>query len=107
MKIEMHDPELRVGSTPKEGSFHRVVLTPNDVLTVTPHGKPVAVWVPSGYEVQIVARRGVVLDLAEAVEHHDVVSMERRLREKDKQLRAVVKREKRARRKLRGLDRVP
>lgn len=104
MKATVRTPDLLYAHE-EEAPFHRVALTPSDELLVKPRDKPVAVWIPSGYEVVIRAPRGVTLDLAEVVEHHDVVTMDRALREKDRRVRNAERRARRAKRKLRGLDR--
>jgi hypothetical protein len=86
------------GSEQKDGPFHRVPISPGDVLKVRPGDKPVAVWVPSGYEVRISSDVEVVLDCAEAIEHHDVVTMDLAIQRKNKEIRYWRGMAKRARR---------
>lgn len=83
----------------------RLVLEKNEAMEVTAEEQPVAMWVPSNCTVRIFAPHGAVLDFGELVQHHDVVSLERTIREHDKRTRIVKRALRRARRKLRGLDR--
>lgn len=89
----------------REEKFHRVNLSPQDQLQLFSEDKPIAVWVPSGYRVTVTAEKEVVLDIAEVVEHHDIVSMDRVLREKDRELRDAQRRERQARRRARRIER--
>lgn len=88
-----------------ESEFHRVTLGSGDQLQVRAQDKPVAVWVPSNYKVTITAERETVLDLAEVVEHEDIVSMERKLREMRNEKRRAERDARRAKRRVRRLDR--
>ena len=89
----------------KESEFHRVNVGPNDQLRVRALEKPVAIWIPSGYMVTVTAERGMVIDVAEVVEHHDVVSMEGKLREMRNDKRKAENAARRAKRRSRRLER--
>lgn len=86
-------------------NFQRVVLGPLDTLNVRAGADPVAIWVPSNYQVFVTSQQGVTLDIGSLVQHHDVVSLHREKTEVYRALQNARKREKRARRKLRTLDR--
>ena len=86
-----------------ESEFHRVTLGPWDQLLLRARDKPVAIWVPSNYQVTITAERETVLDVAEVVEHEDIVSMEKRLREMRNEKRRAEREARRAKRRARQL----
>lgn len=88
-----------------EGAFHRLVVSPDIPVRVYPQERAVAVWLPSNSEVTVSSEKEIVIDLAENVDHEDVVSMDRKLREKDKLIKALRRALRRAQRRLRGLDR--
>lgn len=89
----------------KSLKFERVPLSANDVLRVTVGPKPIAVWVPSNYTIDITAPRDVTLDISEVVDHHDIVSLSQAREQAHREVRAARAREKRARRRLRRLER--
>lgn len=74
-------------------------------MHVTPEDQPVAVWIPSNCAVSVTAPNGAVLDLGELVQFYDVVAMDRKIREYDRNARLLKRALNRARRKLRGLER--
>jgi hypothetical protein len=84
---------------------HRLVLDNDETVEVTAEEQPVAMWVPSNCTVRVLAPHGAVLDFGELVQHHDVVSLERTIREHDKRTRIVKRALRRAKRRLRGLER--
>lgn len=89
---------------PVEADFARVPMRPWDPLVVTAVGKPVAVWVPSGATVIIeVSGSGAVLDVSEAVDHDDIVSLDARVTAASNRERAAVRALRRAVRWRRGL----
>jgi hypothetical protein len=90
---------------PEQGEFRRVPMNCDDELVVTAGEKPVAVWLPSHASMKVVAIGGFVLDASEAVQHHDIISMEQKIREYDRRKRVVGRALRRAKRKLRGLER--
>lgn len=98
MKVE-HDDEV------VEGAFHRLVVAPETPAKVLSQAKPVAVWLPSNSRVTISSEQQIVVDFAESVDHEDVVSLDRKLREKDKIIKVTKRALRRARRRLRGLER--
>lgn len=84
-----------------DARFHRVNVEAGWSIAVAADAKPTAIWIPSGCEVVVMMSTSAVLDISEVVDHEDVVSMEKKLREMKKvELRAKAK-ERQARRRLR------
>jgi antitoxin (DNA-binding transcriptional repressor) of toxin-antitoxin stability system len=90
----------------EEKKFHRRSVSKGESVKIVARDEPVAIWVPSNSEVTIQSDVETVIDVSEVVQHEDIVSMEKKIREMRKKQREAERREKRSRRRLRGLDRV-
>lgn len=98
--------EIIRGNEPtKKAPFHRVEMKRGETLMVKADDKPTAVWIPAGYQIGLMVDKDVVLDISEVVEHDDIVSLDQKLREMKRVERSAKASEKRARRRLRQLNR--
>ena len=94
--------EIRRGGEPaKRARFHRVELKRGEPLMVKADDQPTAVWIPSGYEIGLMVDKDVVLDISEVVEHEDIVSLDKKLRDMKRAETRAKAGERRARRRLR------
>ena len=99
MRVE-HGDEVLEGV-----AFHRAEIGGENSITICPEEKAVAVWLPSNARVTITSEKGIMVDATENVDHEDVVSLDHKLREKDRVIKKTRRALWRSRRRFRDLDR--